>query len=117
MRTIVKAAVVASMVLAVPAATAEPIVGGGYADCSVLLENNAFTDNHANMQWLLGYLSGAAMVSEGMNRIHNAGSRLPGRVTSFSTGAHVVRARELCQRDPSDKLWQVATTMMIDLGR
>lgn len=105
------------MVLAVPAATAEPIVGGGYADCSVLLDNNAFNVNQANMQWLLGYLSGAAMSAEAMNQLHNVASNLPGNVSDSSTGTLVARARQLCQNDRSDKLWQVATAMMIELGQ
>ncbi|WP_156025036.1 hypothetical protein [Sphingomonas phyllosphaerae] len=117
MRSVLKAAAVASLLMAIPTAGAEPIVGGGYADCSVLLDNNAFNVNQPNMQWLLGYLSGAAMSAEAMNQVHHVASDLPGAVSDSSAATLVTRARQLCLNDRSDKLWQVATAMMIDLGR
>lgn len=60
--------------IAPSAANAQYAIGGGNARCSQLIEADAFHQYHANMQWLFGYISGAATLGMAMN--NNGPTRL-----------------------------------------
>ena len=62
-----------------------PILGVGDARCQVLLSGNLFQPDAPSMQWLLGYISGAAAYSESVAIRKNSTSRLASRSINWTS--------------------------------
>lgn len=110
--------IVLAISTALPApASAQHVMGGGTATCSQLIEADAFYVNHANMQWLVGFLSGIATTTQAINDASgnpNA-SVLPARFIDHAPEDYVKAAKARCEADGSRTLARVGDRIVNSL--
>ena len=90
-----------------------PILGGGNASCSALLEGDAFSFDHASMQWYLGFLSGAAIMAEALNKTRSDGHKLPVNLMKPSIALLIKDARERREKKPEKWLHELGTDLIV----
>ena len=93
------------------------ILSGGYASCAQLEEKNAFNVEQPNMQWLLGYLSGAAAMSMSFDlAAGQSSSRLSDKLAQYDYDDWVTMAHARCIARPQQKLYEVANAIVSELN-
>lgn len=89
------------------------ILGGGNAACRALIEADAFRFDHANMQWLLGYVSAAT--NFGIT-LQGGETQLSRRVDQLGNGGIIQWATLWCNRNRSKTLDEAASRFVASSG-
>ncbi len=107
----------ALLVPAMAMAQPSPIIGGGNADCETLVERDLFYTTQGNMQWLAGYVSGAAALSESLARSQGSRSSFATRLDAYEVDDLIQMAETYCRANPDHYLYQAGNSIITRLSR